>query len=428
MCAFLVGSIGSGSFSSIQESSAFVIRSCSKDDCQRRRQGWMATSSLLSSSSSSVEIVDRSTFTLLEHVNLNIPSHEYAVPFYLELLGCGLDPRRASSLLPDAASASSSSSAAAAATTTTTSKTIWANCGASQFHLPYGEQAQTLPGHVGLIYESLEGLKERLSSWSTELPIESYEINVDPTTKKEVVKIIDTYGNTFCCREQDTIHEDKRQPLVMNSETDAETWGKDLVSRYGVQPKNNGNDDEQGESDCRGISYVEFPCPKNSADKIALFYDSVFDATTSVIEIGPSQKIAIVAIGNVDSNGRAEQSLLFREPPATTTTTTTSDKPYDGHHIALYVGETVQDFYQAYKNTETAGVVWINPRFRDKVDSLSKASDAKQFRFKDIIDLETGERIMELEHEIRSIQHESWPGRSISAMTTTTTANVTSQD
>ena len=29
----------------------------------------------------------------------------------------------------------------------------------------------------------------------------------------------------------------------------------------------------------------------------------------------------------------------------------------------------------------------------------------EQFRFKDIVDLETGETVMELEHEIRSYQH-----------------------
>ena len=36
-----------------------------------------------------------SLLTLLEHVNLNIPEHKYALPFYLDILGFGLDPRRA---------------------------------------------------------------------------------------------------------------------------------------------------------------------------------------------------------------------------------------------------------------------------------------------------------------------------------------------
>jgi hypothetical protein len=38
---------------------------------------------------------DASMITLLEHVNINVPEHKYAVPFYFDILGCGMDPRRA---------------------------------------------------------------------------------------------------------------------------------------------------------------------------------------------------------------------------------------------------------------------------------------------------------------------------------------------
>jgi hypothetical protein len=43
---------------------------------------------------------------------------------------------------------------------------------------------------------------------------------------------------------------------------------------------------------------------------------------------------------------------------------------------------------------------------------LQGAIEWKQFRFKDIIDIETGQKIFELEHEMRSIEHEAWPGKS----------------
>ena len=46
----------------------------------------------------------------------------------------------------------------------------------------------------------------------------------------------------------------------------------------------------------------------------------------------------------------------------------------------------------------------------DKTTDLQGARKWKQFRFKDIIDMETGDPIFELEHEMRSIQHEAWPG------------------
>ena len=39
------------------------------------------------------------SLTLLEHVNLNIPEHKFAIPFYLDILGFGLDPRRAQNVV-----------------------------------------------------------------------------------------------------------------------------------------------------------------------------------------------------------------------------------------------------------------------------------------------------------------------------------------
>jgi hypothetical protein len=310
-------------------------------------------------------IIDTCTLTLLEHVNLNVPSHEYVIDFYFGLLGFGVDPRRAQNIIAK-------------------NGTVWANCGASQFHLPYGETAQVLPGSVGLRYDSLEPLKERLASGNYNSCFES---------SKELpnggVEIIDNYGNVFCCREKKplTTHEWK-QPLVGIHDTDE--FGT-VATKYGCT-----------ESECRGIDYVEIKCPLNTAKQIALFYDSVLDATTSVISHGHDQ-ICMVAIGNVHENGQSSQSLLFRE-------TTEPLPPYDGHHLAIYVGSCKEDFEQAFQNANIAGVVWVNPRFKDDVTTLQGARHWKQFRFKDIVNMETGDVIMELEHEVRSIEHDSWQG------------------
>ena len=86
---------------------------------------------------------------------------------------------------------------------------------------------------------------------------------------------------------------------------------------------------------------------------------------------------------------------------------------YDGHHVAMYVGSSKEDFELAFSNIEQAGVVWINPRFSDKAGNLNGAKRWKQFRFKDIIDLKTGAKIFQLEHEMRSIEHEAWPGKTL---------------
>ncbi|KAL3938879.1 MAG: hypothetical protein SGBAC_006302 [Bacillariaceae sp.] len=313
-------------------------------------------------------VVDVSTMTLLEHVNLNVPSHEYILPFYFDVLGCGLDPRKASNLEPDAAK-----------------KTIWANCGASQFHLPYGDVAQRIPGSIGLRYDSLDALKSRAVHSDA---VKSYEVGVDPSSQREYVKLVDQYDNVFWCRTGESVNEDFVQPIIGLEDT-AE-WGS-YADKYG-----------QTESECRGIDYVEFECPPNSAEKIALFYESVFDATTTVVDVGGGSKIAIIAFGKVDETGKADQSLLFKE-------TASIIPPYDGHHIAFYVGESGKDFDVCYRNAELAGLVWVNPRFSDDADTLDKARNWKQFRMKNIVDMSNGERIMELEHEVRSVDHESWP-------------------
>jgi hypothetical protein len=340
-----------------------------------------ATSAAKLTSSSTV-VVDRSTLTLLEHVNLNIPVHEPSLTFYYHVLGCGMDPRKADNLLTPGGKA-----------------TVWANCGASQFHLPKGEVAQVIPGSVGLRYDSLEPLKERLSKMAHEDPavVQSYEVAKD-RYGGETVRVVDHYGNAFVCRGGGNPVSDRswRQPVIRSSEVDRWGW---VAEKYGCRTE---------DTECRGIDFVEFYCPVGSADKIALFYDSVFDATTSVVEQGgddddDARKIAIVAFGNVDATGRADQSLLFRE--------TTNEIPkYDGHHVALYVGQSQSDFEQAFKNCDQAGVVWVNPRFDDKASNLQGAKRYMQFRFKNIVDMETGEPVFELEHEVRSVKHTAWPG------------------
>jgi hypothetical protein len=85
--------------------------------------------------------------------------------------------------------------------------------------------------------------------------------------------------------------------------------------------------------------------------------------------------------------------------------------PYDGHHIALYVGKNKDDFEHAFKNVLEAQVVWVNPRFSDKVDNVNTAKKWKQFRFKNLTDLRVGKKIHELEHEVKSAEHDSWPGK-----------------
>jgi hypothetical protein len=371
-------------------------------------------------SSARANVVDRSTLTLLEHVNLNVPDHDSILPFYLDLLGCGLDPRKGDNVRTATAQASPPppSTTGGDSTTETTpaspqplppkekkaSTTIWANCGASQFHLPHGEQAQRIPGKIGLSFRNWDAFCERVrniedSQGDCILAVVSQRGG--DRTGRESVQLVDRYGNVFVCRpgggpgrssssfKDETTPRTMQQPIIAPTET--ERWGE-IAARYGKH-----------ETDCTGIEYVEFQCPRKTAAKIANFYETVLDATTSLLQDG-DDTIAVIAFGNVDETGQADQSLIFRE-------TDEALPPYDGHHIAMYVGESGADFEQAFRNADDAGIVWINPRFSDKADTLEGARQFKQFRFKDVIDLETGEVVFELEHEMRSIEHEAWPGQ-----------------
>ncbi len=72
-------------------------------------------------------------------------------------------------------------------------------------------------------------------------------------------------------------------------------------------------------------------------------------------------------------------------------------------HIAIYVGETVADFQQAYRNCDLMDLIYTNPRFSDRADTLKSATDTyQQFRIQHIVDATNGNVILELGHEIRS--------------------------
>ncbi len=261
------------------------------------------------STSTSPKIVDRSTLLLLEHINLNIPHQEPSLSTYVQLLGLGLDPRRAPNVVAKKG-------------------TMWTNAGPCQFHLPYGPEAQCIPGHVGLRYDTLEPLKQRLSTWQQrptsppsptddeqpqlktqqqpqQVGTAQTQVGQDPNTGREFVKVTDACGTIFYCRvgrRPLTFQQSLRQPLV--TDQDEADFGE-VARQYGVSATN--HQPAPPNSECRGIEYVEFPCPFGTADRIAQFYEHVFDATTTTVLQGgadssssSSRKVAVIAFGDVD--------------------------------------------------------------------------------------------------------------------------------
>jgi len=122
-----------------------------------------------------------------------------------------------------------------------------------------------------------------------------------------------------------------------------------------------------------GMPYVEFLVKPGAAKGIGLFYQDVMRAP-ALLESEGGLSAARVAIGR-------NQWLLFRE---------TDEKipPYDGHHIAIYVA----NFSGPYEFLKGRGLIMEDVRNH-------------QFRFKNIVDPETGDKLFELEHEVRSLRH-----------------------
>ena len=343
---------------------------------------------------------------LLEHINLNIPNHDIVKPFYLDLLGFGLDPRKAQNLM--------------SMNNTCNYGTIWVNAGISQVHLPHGDVPQVIPGSIGLSYSriGLDALKSRLRMLKKEDLFE-YEIcdntgdNCSSDGSRGYVKICDGFGNMFYCRENVCVHSNsnsnvgsdkaeksspselllqlnQHQPIIKSNDTPNkydDMFSYEFIEKYGIQTDS---------TECSGIEYIEFNVPKGAAKYIAEFYQCVLNSIVTVIP-SPNGDVAIVGCGPISPEGRASQSIIYRE-------TEEIIPEYDGHHIAIYVNE----FEEVFKNCEQSGIVWVNPRFSDKATSLSGAKKWHQFRFKDVLNLETGKGVFKLEHEIRDpFSHEA---------------------
>jgi len=122
-----------------------------------------------------------------------------------------------------------------------------------------------------------------------------------------------------------------------------------------------------------GIVRVEFPVPMGHAPGIARFYQKVMKAPAAVAGSN-GHSLARVQVGN-------HQELMFRE----------TDGPipmYEGYHIAIYVA----DFAGPHRVLVERGI-------------LSEESNPYQYRFNDIVDLETNKVLYTIEHEVRCATH-----------------------
>ena len=121
-----------------------------------------------------------------------------------------------------------------------------------------------------------------------------------------------------------------------------------------------------------GIPYVEFDVSPATAPGIAAFYRDILDVPAEIVN--GDATAARITIGQ-------QQHLIFRE----------TDRPqpeFDGHHVQIYV------------------VNFSGPHRRLKERNLVTTEDNQyQYRFQDILDLDSGRLLFTIEHEVRSLTH-----------------------
>jgi hypothetical protein len=121
------------------------------------------------------------------------------------------------------------------------------------------------------------------------------------------------------------------------------------------------------------IPYVEFDVPPGCADGIARFYREIL-ATPASVQEDENGRHARASVGQL-------QELIYRE-------TDRKIPLYDGHHIQIYIA----DFSGPHRRLLDKGLI-------------SEESDQHQYRFENIVDLESGKTLFTIEHEVRSIRH-----------------------
>jgi hypothetical protein len=121
-----------------------------------------------------------------------------------------------------------------------------------------------------------------------------------------------------------------------------------------------------------GMAYIDFDVPPGTAAGIARFYREILDTQARVVGENGSTA-AIVSVGY-------HQWFSFRE--------TGNVIPYDGNHVQVYLC----NFSGPYKKLLERGLV-------------SQESNQHQYRFVDIVDLDSGAVLYQIDHEVRSMTH-----------------------
>lgn len=280
-----------------------------------------------------------------EHLNLIVGSKELAEYFYLSFLGFTRDA----------------------------GKSFHVNLGQQQFHLAEnGEPAQRIPGSIGLIVPSLDTLRDRIADAQEVLTDTQFAIELDDG---ECITLTCPWGNSFHVYSVDNyeLTPTLSTPRKMeNLHAKGGAYGSHRMAVRGGP----------------GIRFIEIACPTNKSIAIAKFYRKMIGCTVletpekAVVCVGPGVHVVFV-----ESNDLTEKDT----------------KDMEGVHVCFYA----DDFEGIYQRLAARNLIWTNPRFHhlDSCDTWEQAAACRTLRFKDVIDLDSGEKILELEHETRPLRH-----------------------
>lgn len=127
-----------------------------------------------------------------------------------------------------------------------------------------------------------------------------------------------------------------------------------------------------------GMPYVELDAPPGSAEAIARFYRETLCGLTVTGEDASGRFVRVTA--------GPSGAIVFRE-------TDRAPPDYDGHHIQI----TLADFSGPHRRLLARGLV-------------TEESGQHQYRFQNVVDPDSGEVLVTIEHEVRSMRHLLYAG------------------
>jgi len=284
---------------------------------------------------------------LLDHLNINHEKgrHDLVSAFYFHLLGCAPDPRKAENLQKGR-------------------KTLWANLGITQFHLPEADRAQRWAGAVTLGYVSLAGVRERLAAPPQVLQGSLFSHAIDDGDSS--ISLTDPWGSSFRLVEMGAAARDPR-------------------GAQGGEPREEGR-------------LVDLRCDVPAGSSLAgigRFYAQVLGCAVEaiagqvIVAMGPQQTLTFALADGRDAS-HDDLALTAEGEPCNL-----------GPHVSLYL----RDMAAAYERAHRLGVTYVNHRFKRRAYSREEAIEQCMFRILDVVDPEDvgAGPIVRLEHEVRSV-------------------------